>query len=366
MIFMVVDDSLAPYALADIRQIQAAGSSRDVDIVVQLNWKDAPVERYHVLSTKLEAAAVCRMPENATRAELLSAFLRQTQNDFPADHYMLELWGHAYGVGFGRSDVDRMPLAEIVRVLSEFAVSREGLKLDLLAGVTCRMSKLETAYELREVARFMVASQVGVPFLGWPSKAFHEDLIEAPSLTPEQLGKAIVSRFCESFRRRTVTMTMLDLDAEEPVLTAPQAPAKTVYTEIQRSEEDPDVLHRAFAYAAEDDVEPLVDLYDLCARLSAQTRSSEIRAAAQHVMDTLCGLGFVASHDAVGPLAERLHGVGIYVPQVALDTSSPTFGRLGFDQSRMWRKVLDRIVREAAENESQAYRQSPAATKPAQ
>jgi hypothetical protein len=111
MIFMVVDDSLAPHALADIRQMQAVGSSQDVDILVQLNWKESPVERYHVLSTGIEALTVSGVRENATRAELLMAFLRDAQKDFPADHYMLELWGHTYGIGFGRSDADRMPLS---------------------------------------------------------------------------------------------------------------------------------------------------------------------------------------------------------------------------------------------------------------
>jgi len=98
--------------------------------------------------------------------------------------------GTCLRIGFGRSSEDRISLADLVRVLNTFADARQGAKLDLLAGVTCRMSKIETAYELQAAVRFLVASQVGIPFVAWPYKAFLTDLIETPSLGPEQLGKA--------------------------------------------------------------------------------------------------------------------------------------------------------------------------------
>jgi hypothetical protein len=349
MVFMAVDDDLAPYALADIRQMQAVGSSKDVDIIVQLNWKNASIERHRVLSTDIEPLTVPGLPADATSLDALAALLQQIQVDCPADHYMLQLWGHAYGVGFGRSNDDRMPLAGLARVLTDFANDRQGLKLEVLAGVTCRMSKIETAYELRDAVRFLVASQVGVPFLGWPYKAFLADLVKRPSLTPAELGGIIVSYFCESYRRRTVTMTMLDLEAGEQVLIGLQALGKALYEEVQRGEHAPQMLHDACRQAAYDDVEPLVDLYEICARLGAMTRNPNIRSAADELMGTLRASRFVTAHDGVGPRADQLHGVGIYVPQLALATSLPSFTDLGFDRSRLWRDVLDSVTDKAPE-----------------
>jgi hypothetical protein len=341
MVFMAVDDDLAPYALADIRQMQTVGSSADVDLVVQLQWKHGAAERYHILPKdiqKLEASGA------------LAEFLHDAAIQFPADRYMLELWGHAYGLGFGRSVDDRIPLAEIVRVLDAFARSRHGRKLDLLAGVACRMSKLETVYELREVVHYLLASQVGVPLLGWPYKAFLDDLIRTPALTGDELGRRIVAHFCDAWRRRTVTMTLLDLEADAPLLAALQTLARTVYAEVRAADEDPDSIHQAFLHAAADDVEPLVDLYDLCESLAIRTRSAPIRLAVERVLEAFRDSGFVTAHDGVGPRAARLHGLGISLPQVVFDPASPRVAALGLDQSRLWRDVFLEMAREGQDD----------------
>jgi hypothetical protein len=347
IVFMAVDDSLAPYALADIRQMQTVGSSPEVDIVVQLNWKNARSERYHVLSTDIQPLTVPELSDHAASSDALSTLLLQAQTSFPADHYMLHLWGHAYGVGFGRSTDDRLPLGELARVLTDFAECRQGLKLEVLAGVACRMGKIETVYELRDGVRFLVTSQVGIPFCEWPYKAFLSDLTATPSMTPAHAASIIVQHYCDSYRRRTAAMTALDLDATASVFTSLLSLATVVSQEVQTSFEDPQTLHDVFRQSVYDDVEPLVDLQDLCERLSAMTASAHVRRAADHVVQMLRESCLVALHDAVGPRAHQLHGLSVSVPQVALNTSAPTFSSLGFDQSRLWRDVLDSVTKES-------------------
>src|SRR5690349_10820677 len=105
---MAVDEELAPYALADIRQMRGVGSSPDVDVVVQLAWKEAPGERYHILKDDIRPLDLPQSTQRGDGSAALAAFLEAGRDQFPAERYMLELWGHAYGIGFGRSPADRV------------------------------------------------------------------------------------------------------------------------------------------------------------------------------------------------------------------------------------------------------------------
>jgi hypothetical protein len=190
-----------------------------------------------------------------------------------------------------------------------------------------------------------LASQVGVPFLGWPYKAFLEDLTITPSMTPQELGERIVAHFCDAHGRRTIAMTLLDLNVGNVLLDALKTMATTVASEVARGAEDAQAIHSAFVRTACDDVEPLVDIVDLCEHLRTCTGSDAIKAAADHVVHTVRHSGFVLAHDAVGPRADRVHGIGINIPQAVFGMSSPRANELGFDRSRMWRDIFAAIGR---------------------
>ena len=77
------------------------------------------------------------------------------------------------------------------------------------------MSYVEAAYELRRHAQYMVASQIAVPFAGWPYELILGRINSTTSA--EALGRLVVNAYVSHFNGliagERVTMTLLRLGA---------------------------------------------------------------------------------------------------------------------------------------------------------
>jgi len=345
LLFMVVDeDALVPFALIDLRDVHRLGTVSGFNLVIEARWHNASPERLELSGGDLLPGPASPADNTSSRAAALRAFLLDALHDFPSDHYLLILWGHAYGFGFGR-DADRIAFPELASVLNDFSRQRADRKLEILACNACRIGKVETAYELRHVVKYLVASQVGVPFEGWPLREVLGDLVKSPAIAPPDFASTMVTRFCDSYRRRTVTMTMLDLEGSGLVLASLERLANALLAEGDHSTEGLRSTHEAFVRAANDyeETEPVVDLLEVCSRLREASADAAVRTAAADVIETLSTSGFIAKHDGVGPGAERLHGIGLYVPHVGLDVNSNIYAKLGLVHARMWARVVDAL-----------------------
>ena len=108
---------------------------------------------------------------NMGEPETLSAFLNQTVEQYPAEHYGLILWDHGSGpiYGYGideKYDDDRLTLTELKGALdnSPFDADR---KLDWIGFDACLMADIEVAAVLSDYAWYQVASQETEPGAGW-------------------------------------------------------------------------------------------------------------------------------------------------------------------------------------------------------
>ena len=123
----------------------------------------------------------------------------------PAKRYLLVLWGHAYGLGFGRDHKDSLTLRELSKALKPFR------RLDLLGANACAMSYAEAAFELQESAKYLVASQITMPMAGWPYEEILKEITRKPDITGENLGRAVIRHFMKSLEGKHVSLTLLDL-----------------------------------------------------------------------------------------------------------------------------------------------------------
>ena len=178
--------------------MERAGVGPDINVVVQIDrfWP-AKGQRYRIDGNGAElvdqnivspadpmrpsrsmrqgraAARSLNMGSGATLKEFFDWVLEHHQ----ADRYALVLWGHAYGLGFGRDHGDPMMLTELRDAIEHFArqLPKDDMgkerTLDLLGANACAMSYIEAACELSGCVDFIAASQVGVPFTGWPYQA---------------------------------------------------------------------------------------------------------------------------------------------------------------------------------------------------
>ena len=105
----------------------------------------------------------------------LDNFLTFCAESYPADHYILFLLGHGVVVGNDvfmydeHADERTLTLGGLDTVLEKFNNKIKGVgTLELLSFHSCSVSALEVAYELKEHARYMLASQGSTLVGNWP------------------------------------------------------------------------------------------------------------------------------------------------------------------------------------------------------
>jgi hypothetical protein len=256
---------------------------------------------------------------------VLREFVRWARAEFHAKHYLLVMWGHAFGLGFGRDHGDPLAMPELAKALDPTLLSvPSGQKaVDIVGANACAMSYAEAAYELKDVAHFIVAPEIAMPFAGWPYEAILSAIKSDPDISPEGLGKEIIKLFMESYKNafepRSVSLTLLNLEhAHElrPLLKDVVDALNAVIT----TNGVRDQIANAFLDTAYGEVRPLIDLFDLCDRLMEMdsTDALGVATAAKKLrtfLDRKDGLILEPKPEQPAEL-EGLRGLGIFAPSV--------------------------------------------------
>ncbi|MCD6488404.1 MAG: hypothetical protein J7K21_04185 [Desulfurococcales archaeon] len=99
---------------------------------------------------------------NTGDPDTLKSFIEFVVGNYPAEHYMLIIWDHGGGPGGAAwdysSDDDYLTLKEIRE-----AVEEAGVHLDIIGFDACLMATIDAAYEFRNVADYLVASEETEP-----------------------------------------------------------------------------------------------------------------------------------------------------------------------------------------------------------
>jgi hypothetical protein len=291
MVYMAADVSadLDAHAVRDLREMEEATLDPAVRVVVQINrnWPAMP-QRYAITDHDAEVV-MANVPERIMgEQKTLSAFLKwvldrdKQLDDGPTDRgYILVLWGHSYGLGFGRDHGDGLRLDELKGALETFNGRPGGRPLDILGANACAMAYVEAAYELRDHVDYIVASQIAVPFAGWPFETVLSGI--KPGISAQEIGQLIVDRYVATFRAarkgEVVAMSLLNMAA----LRTPAPPDPAAFISMFKDlalavmkvvdATDSDASDRlahvraAFLSAGVGEVRPLIDLLDLCKKL---------------------------------------------------------------------------------------------------
>jgi len=339
LVFMVGDVDLRPSIARDVLELQRAGSSDRVNVVVSVQ----PTRRSDSEWLEIQPLENGRPPKAKTigrssAAELddrLNAFLEKAGKDYPAERFLLVMWGHASGFGFGHfspgAQEDLIRLSELSTCLTSLQSTRPGRpKLDILGFCACAVSKAEYAIELREHVDFLVSSQVGISTLmTWPFDAIVNRVLMSPEIPADTLACEIVQSFEQAYEPPPVALTALDLKESKSL----EGRVNTIAGAIVQAFGASGIAGRlnslsvlsAFrrsiaAYPYE--VEPLVDFFDFCDKLiTEEALQDSVRAKARSVLNQ-GPQRFVINNARSGPKFAALNGLAILAP----DFDDPNFG----------------------------------------
>lgn len=124
-------------------------------------------------------------------SETLTDFIRWGMQNYPARKTALILWGHGDGARTGMLidelfDGDVMYLYELRQALAD-----SGAHFDTVVIDACLMANVETAWNIREYADWMVASQETVPGRGTAINQWLQELANYPAMDGEWLGRSV-------------------------------------------------------------------------------------------------------------------------------------------------------------------------------
>jgi len=360
LVYMAAGDSVAldANAVRDLEEMERAALGDDVAVVVQINrsWPKQP-QRYSIspAGSRLERGNV--PDESMGDGRTLLNFLTWAEASYPADQFFLILWGHAYGLGFGRDHGDPLTLTELTETLDTFRTLRRK-PLELLGANACAMSYLEAAFQLRKVAQYLVASQISVPFAGWPYESILGRVKDATD--GRALGQIIVDRYVNDVSPSSddrIALTLLDLKAADGLETfisrLTRAITDVIREPVASAVDRLSQIRTAFMATVAGDIRPLVDAVDLCDELIAMCGDLvdlEARAVAslrrgtplQRLHDAATNLRkrltsqdheFIVSHRRHPELAE-LHGVGIFAPFISSQADLERIGLADTEKSK--------------------------------
>ena len=391
LVYMAGDNNLEGAGGTDLAEMKRAGSTADVNIIVQFDTEANKTTRYRVEKNKLKVLQ--QMPGvNCGDPKVLTNFLKWGVKTFPAKHYLVDVWNHGGGWENLPADYNydgirslkptqahrRLRLRRALFKTTVKAIHRRpaaaraiaidcgshdyldnqelrkavaaampgGKKFDVIACDACLMNMLEIAYEMKDTATVMVGSEETEPGEGWPYAAILKTLTAKPSMSPADLSKLVVSEYGKYFTRAhtPATQSALALDRIGAISSAVNALAMALLADIRNIA---GTVTLARDRAQKYEMPEYIDLGDFSAQLAQRLpHNAPVQSAAAAVASALnpsSATGFVLASTATGATVAKSTGVSIYFPHE--EDYAPDYSDLLFSQQGQWKTLLQAIFK---------------------
>jgi clostripain len=215
MVYLDADNNLEPYGVMNLEWLEAVGSVEgEVNFVVLMDTMTDFADLLYVEageSTRIEGYG---FPKEVNMADpgVLTDFVVTAVNEYPAEKYALILWDHGGGWrGLCWDDStellpdgseDCITMVELRTALDD-AKEQTHEVMDVVGFDLCLMAMPEVAYQVRDLADYVVFSEETVPGYGFPYEAIASDLVTTPSMDGEQLSSMIVEDYAAYYSSMT-------------------------------------------------------------------------------------------------------------------------------------------------------------------
>jgi hypothetical protein len=188
--------------------------------------------------------------------------------------------------------------------------------------------------------RYIVGSEQVEPGDGWPYDRVLSALAQRPSMSPHEVGSAVVREYLASYAGDEVTQSLLDVDKATRCADAVDALAAALLAVLDDAAEY-GALSRAFNRAQRFEIADFADLASLCEEIGVALSSPEVQRAAAAVVGAVEGRnGLVAAEGHAGRANARARGVSIYAPR---RRPAATYAKLDFARQTKWNELLERM-----------------------
>jgi hypothetical protein len=333
MVYMAGENDLSTFAGLDLAEIQKAASSNEVKVPLMVE-RDPKLDPSAASNAHRGAVVNGQLQLTDLGSDLvfsdkktLSDFIKWAKATYPAEHYGLVLWSH--GSGWKSAPRTRGALYDDnggrgytnMSVQDMAAAVSDAGGVDLVNFDACSMGMYEVAYEFRNAANVLVASEDAIPGLGNPYDRVLNRLVAQPTQDAATLGKNIVEEFNTDYQIRSnldAQLAAIDLKQMDAVHQAVQTTASMLMSSLSTARLGIENARNAAPYyndAASKDLVQFADALTKQADVPAalKTQAAYLAQIAQHAVFANKTWTSPASASAGSRLRDSL-GLSIYLP----------------------------------------------------
>jgi len=278
--------------------LEEVGSTDDVEVVAQTDIEGGPARRYHVKCRSSEVIA--ELGEiNMGDPQTLSDFVCWAVDNYPAEHYLLNLFDHGggwYGVCWDDTtgipglsedwltlDDLKLALSDISQHLKEKDPYKE--KIDIILFDACLMSNIEMYYSIKDYVEYGIGS-VAVCGAVWSDayQAILETLNQNLDWTVEQIAIEL-GKICE---RYLVDSTAVYVDRIAALVEKTDILAEKLTKHLSKYKSNIETAIKwSSPYLGPTGSYTLVDLWYFAVNIKIRIPEGEIKSAAQAVIEAV-------------------------------------------------------------------------------
>ena len=359
MVYLAADNNLESAALTDLNEMETAGSTDAVNILVELDraqgYSDADgdwtgARRYHVQRDTNPNAittpvAVDLGEVDSGDPQTFIDFIEWGVEHYPAKRTAFIIWNHGWGWTMvpesGRKGVasddqsgNDVSIAngEYEQIL-EAGMAALGERFSLVGMDACLMANWETARVTAPYGEVYVASQATESLDGWAFHTALQDLVDDPTMDADELGVVFAERFHET---DDSTLSVTDLDE----LVAMDGAIESFALAVLADDNPRGEVRRQARQSQNFDGDPADrDLGDFMVRMADASSNSDIVTAAEDIRAEMDGV--IVANFINGGWVSDATGLSIYVPVNGADDEYRTGS---WNDLTEWTAMLDAVA----------------------
>ena len=375
MIYLDADNNLDGAGIDDFNEMAKIGSTANVNVVVEMDraegednsnngWTDTKL--FYVtkgLTPTPENALMDLGEKNMGDPDTLIDFVLWAVKNYPAKHYLLDLWDHGGGwqgvCWDDTNDNDSLTMPELKEALKTI---RENINknIDIVLFDACTMGCIEVNYQIKDYADIAIGSEASVPGDGCPYDTILLSLTSEPSMTPEELAVEVVNDYIYSYSdgnpdpddSESVTMAAFDMKKMDKLaesvdelcmLLSENAGDYLTNLQVCRSRDNAQTFTVGFVPSPFPNIaSSMIDVYDFAYEVAnknlgiEQTAKDKAASVTENIMESR----IAEAHGSGYPDA---YGLTIYFPNGLTTEYKESYDKTGFAEGKYWNEFIHHV-----------------------
>jgi hypothetical protein len=318
------------------------------------------VRRYEIThtenSTRINSPVLDDMGQvDMSKGKTLVDFLSWGMKKYPAKHYIVVFSDH--GAGFLGAEEDRgnmMSMPAIKEALDKVA-EKTGVKPDIIAFDTCLMGQVEVANELKDSAKYLIASEETIGGDGFPYSEILPRIdasISEGKTDPKDIAKIFIEEGENASEDATVTLSAIDLEAISTVVGAANTLAKHILegkADIEDvSESIKYTQHYSVGMSPMEPYEDFRDLWDMADKMenNPNIKNRDIKQDLKELKKAVEAAVVFEEHSDDEDY-EGSHGISIYAPRRQKTVSvslMEEYDQLMMSKRTKWNELIKTLI----------------------